>query len=908
MRKTRMLGIVLVLVLTVSLIPFGVFKANAEGGSTAPTIEKPVYVTVTDANGTPKAGATVQVLDSDGTVVQTISNAGESFTVFLPQGTYSLMVSDAPSGFVPNNEASTVTVLLTEAEEKDDIPANTFHDYSHTEYCGKTNHVGLEMYTVYDDNQEITAYCFNQNYDNPYISEENAVASGEFDSYNPNDHLYKRLVGTPELLYSLAQCKWLGPDGTGISAQELYDHILSIIYHRDYIKNKYGFDDTLTDYLLGRAIKQYTDGEFRAFKANDEDGNPLLIRKSYPNGAPIYDENGYYQWKPGGNVLGSVVGHAQNDNGAVPGYVFPQEFKDAWHELIEMTDHPDDYYLYIYYPHNFMTKEAGVASGWYVPAHYDPEFYYYASVDQCLMSIFEVPPVRTTLKLLEATTVEITKTWADENDQDGCRPTADEYTAMVKLYADGTDVTEAYEATRTVIDNGDNTYTVKFADLPKMDGEHEIVYTIRESNVPNYTADKTEAANGEVITNRHTPEPTEISITKEWEDGENADGVRPDSITVRLFDGETEVKSATVTPDANGNWSYTFTGLPKYKDHGTPIEYKVEEDPVPEYDTLVVGYKITNKHTPEPTEITVTKEWKDNANADGVRPESITVRLFADGTEVKSVTITPDETGAWSYTFKNLPKNKNGREIKYTIKEDPVPEYQAEIENYKITNTHVPVVEIPIEKKWDDADDQDGVRPKNITVLLYADETKVQSATVVPDANGNWKYTFKNLPKFKDDGSEIVYTIDEETVPAYDKKIEGYIITNKHEPEKTNVNGKKTWQDDYDHDAMRPKSITIRLFANGKEIKSVKVTEADGWKWSFTDLPKYEKGKEIKYTIKEDRVLGYTAKVVGYNVINSYSPPTGDASQPELWIALLAISLLTGIGLLVLEWINKRTA
>ncbi len=770
MRKTRMLGIVLVLVLTVSLIPFGVFKANAEGGSTAPTIEKPVYVTVTDANGTPKAGATVQVLDSDGTVVQTISNAGESFAVFLPEGTYSLKVSDAPSGFVPDSETATVTVSLTESEEKDDLPANTVYDDSHPEICVPnlanlaSGHVGIERYTVEEPEGNVTVWCFNQNYDNPYSS-----APSWNSSYDPSQHQYKRLVGTPELLYNLAQYK-----SDTITPQELYDHVLAIMYLKDSIQQEYGFDDALMEFLVGRAIKTFTDPKAFLNSHTDDDGNTVMHQ---------------------GTVWGAVVSHAKRNHQKININEKYPEYREAYNKLISSSDHPADYFLYIYYPENWETGNN--------------------DTDQCLMSAFTVPPVRTTLKLLEATTVEITKTWADENDQDGCRPTADEYTAMVKLYADGTDVTEAYEATRTVIDNGDNTYTVKFADLPKMDGEREIAYTIRETNVPNYTADKTEAANGEAITNRHIPEPTEIPVTKEWQDGENADGIRPDSITVRLYDGETEVKSATVTPDADGNWSYTF---------------------------------------------------------------------------------------------KDLPKNKNGKEIQYTINEDPVPEYQAEIENYKITNTHVPVVEIPIEKKWDDADDQDGVRPKNITVLLYADETKVQSATVVPDANGNWKYTFKNLPKFKDDGSEIVYTIDEETVPAYDKKIEGYIITNKHEPEKTEVNGKKTWQDDYDHDAMRPKSITIRLFANGKEIKSVKVTEADGWKWSFTDLPKYEKGKEIKYTIKEDRVLGYTAKVVGYNVINSYSPPTGDASQPELWIALLAISLLTGIGLLVLEWINKRTA
>jgi len=54
---------------------------------------------------------------------------------------------------------------------------------------------------------------------------------------------------------------------------------------------------------------------------------------------------------------------------------------------------------------------------------------------------------------------------------------------------------------------------------------------------------------------------------------------------------------------------------------------------------------------------------------------------------------------------------------------------------------------------------------------------------------------------------------------------------------------------------MRPASITIRLLKNGTEIASKIVTEADGWAWSFTDLPKYEAGELITYTITEDTVF-----------------------------------------------------
>ena len=96
------------------------------------------------------------------------------------------------------------------------------------------------------------------------------------------------------------------------------------------------------------------------------------------------------------------------------------------------------------------------------------------------------------------------------------------------------------------------------------------------------------------------------------------------------------------------------------------------------------------------------------------------------------------------------------------------------------------------------------------------------------------------------------------------------------------------------------------LFADGTEIDSRVVTEDDNWRWVFSDLPKYREGREIRYTIKEDGVRGYTATVDGYNVTNVYAPPTGDTARPALWIALLALSLAAGIALLITERMYAR--
>ena len=135
-----------------------------------------------------------------------------------------------------------------------------------------------------------------------------------------------------------------------------------------------------------------------------------------------------------------------------------------------------------------------------------------------------------------------------------------------------------------------------------------------------------------------------IPVKKTWSDGSNRDGIRPESVTVHLFADGKEVNSAVLS-DAN-SWNVTFetnsskAKLPKYTSAGKLIEYTVTEDTVTGYTTAVTGdqesgYTVRNSHTPETTKITVNKFWNDKDAK--VRPESITVHLFADGTEIKDI-------------------------------------------------------------------------------------------------------------------------------------------------------------------------------------------------------------------------------------------------------------------------------
>ena len=88
----------------------------------------------------------------------------------------------------------------------------------------------------------------------------------------------------------------------------------------------------------------------------------------------------------------------------------------------------------------------------------------------------------------------------------------------------------------------------------------------------------------------------------------------------------------------------------------------------------------------------MTKNWKNDTAAN--RPASITVRLKADGNEVETKTVSPDSDGNWTVDFENLPVNKNGKEIKYTVTEDEVQKYNVEYsgnmdDGMVITNTRI---------------------------------------------------------------------------------------------------------------------------------------------------------------------------------------------------------------------------
>lgn len=476
----------------------------------------------------------------------------------------------------------------------------------------------------------------------------------------------------------------------------------------------------------------------------------------------------------------------------------------------------------------------------------------------------------------ELTSITGTKTWKDADNQDGKRPES----ITVNLFADGTKL-----KSQSVSADADGNWSYSFTDLPKYANGQEITYTVTEDAVDGYTTE----SDGYNFINTHQPETTEITGTKTWNDANNQDGKRPESITVILLANGTEKTRQAVTADEAGNWTYTFKDLPKYA-NGQEITYTVAEEEVTDYTTTYDGSNITNSYTPGKTSATVTKIWNDAENQDGKRPESITVSLLADGKETgKTVTLSVENN--WKQTISDLPEKADGKAIEYTWTEETLPEGYELTDNSKngtvttLTNTYAPeTTSISGTKTWDDADNQDGKRPESIIVNLLANGEIVASQTVKADEAGNWTYTFKDLPKYAN-GKEITYTVTEEAVEGYETSVDGFNITNTYTTETTEVKGSKTWNDADNQDGKRPESITVRLLANGEEKDSQTVTadENGNWTYSFEKLPKYEAGKEIVYTVTEDAVADYTSEITGYDITNSYAPGKTSVTVTKAW-------------------------
>ena len=200
---------------------------------------------------------------------------------------------------------------------------------------------------------------------------------------------------------------------------------------------------------------------------------------------------------------------------------------------------------------------------------------------------------------------------------------------------------------------------------------------------------------------------------------------------------------------------------------------------------------------------------------------------------------------------------------------------------------------LTVEKKWDDGDDADFIRPSEVKIELLANGVHTGRFATLAGSN-NWKETFSDVPSADEQGNPIRYTIAEvvpagyhvsqketvvQTVEPHYALSDDFVLTNYHEPKRTSFAGIKVWNDGDNSAGKRPGSIKVDLYADGKLEKSQTVYGGAGsiWNYSFDDLRVYSSpNTPIVYTVNEQYVAGYITSIDESGTITNTYDPYGD--------------------------------
>lgn len=493
------------------------------------------------------------------------------------------------------------------------------------------------------------------------------------------------------------------------------------------------------------------------------------------------------------------------------------------------------------------------------------------------------------------TDVTVTTKWDDADNQDGIRPN----TYSVQLTADGEAVGDAI----TLNEAGNFTKTWK--GLEKNKAGKAITYSVKASDVAKgYEAVVSSTESGIVVTLTHTPEVADIAVSAAWDDADNQDALRPASVEAEvLANGEATGNKVTLT--AEGEWKATVKALPVYA-AGQKITYTLKSD-VDAYTSACTstadGLVLKFTHKTETVDVTLTTKWNDKDNQDNVRPASYYVQLLADGVKVGDKIIL-ESASDFSKTWTGLQKNRTGKvgeAIVYTAEVTGLPEsYETSVSGdaatgLVVTNTYIPAtVEIPVSVKWDDAENQDGVRLDSVEAELYADG-EATGNKVTLNAENSWTAKFAQVD-VKKDGTRIKYEVKSTEKEGYTVSVSGNILDEegltlnyKHVPATVNISAKAAWNDAKNQDGIRPTDTLVQLYADGEVLGDKAVLESGkSWTKTWTELPKYKAGKEIAYKVVASAVSGYSVKVSGdvekgYTVTYAHSVAKTKVTVKNTW-------------------------
>ena len=96
------------------------------------------------------------------------------------------------------------------------------------------------------------------------------------------------------------------------------------------------------------------------------------------------------------------------------------------------------------------------------------------------------------------------------------------------------------------------------------------------------------------------------------------------------------------------------------------------------------------------------------------------------------------------------------------------------------------------------------------------------------------------------------------------------------------------WKDNNNQDGKRTTSVKVQILNGEKVVQEIEVSEKTGWKFESKKLPKYENGKEIKYTVKETAMTEYKATITTdkdgkYTITNEHTPEKTAVKGHKIW-------------------------
>ena len=393
----------------------------------------------------------------------------------------------------------------------------------------------------------------------------------------------------------------------------------------------------------------------------------------------------------------------------------------------------------------------------------------------------------------------------------------------------------------------------------------------------------------------------ELTITKVWNDGQNRDGVRPESILVKLYKNDTVVDERTFTAQdlvegTTDQWSYTWKNLPVYGSNGSKNVYKVVEvltDADTEYETTTYVPAETTLDTTADDKIVITNEaeakkvtfktsknWKDNENHYGLRPASVEFTLQ----------YSLDEGTTWIDADAE-------DSIVEKVAELPAPG----VDTGTVIYTTSELTQTVISKETEELSDPVSWNDLSAYVLIDGVSTKVYYRAYEKDSAVPEGYS-QTLPT-----QAVSYDESLAVDKIYDAgQSEGYDVVNTLNP--TYLEVTKNWLPEGVEDIKTvdmPAYITVRAqysADNGKtwtdiqgEVGSAKLTKEGGWSYTFTDLPDNytyraveesvtwiidgaEKTIAVAYASADDKTAG---TVGGFDYTSETAVVTASAAEGE---------------------------